>query len=288
MISGNAKVCGVIGNPVGHSLSPLMQNYFAEALGLDFIYVPCNVKNNQIEAAIQGIYALGFWGLNVTVPHKQSIMPYLKEIDQAALSIQAVNTLVRIDGGYKGYNTDAAGLYRALKGHGMEVEGQDCLPLGAGGAAKAAAYMLMEKKARSITILNRTFEKAETLAGEMNRLFGREIMTAMPLGDYEMLKKDSYLAIQTTSVGMHPQVDAVAIEDREFYKKIHTGVDIIYTPKETRFMKLVREANGRAVNGLDMLIYQGIIAFELWNPKIQISKEITDKVRQMMEEKLKG
>ncbi len=148
--------------------------------------------------------------------------------------------------------------------------------------------MLMEKKARSITILNRTFEKADTLAGEMNRLFGREIMTAMPLGDYEMLKKDSYLAIQTTSVGMHPQVDAAAIEDREFYKKIHTGVDIIYTPKETRFMKLVREANGQAVNGLDMLIYQGIIAFELWNPKIQISKEITDKVRQMMEEKLKG
>lgn len=287
MISGNAKVCGVIGNPVGHSLSPLMQNYFAQALGLDFIYVPCNVKNDEIEAAIQGIYALGFCGLNVTVPHKQSVMPYLQEIDQAAYSIQAVNTLVRVEGGYKGYNTDAAGLYRALKEKGIEIEGQDCILLGAGGAAKAAAYMLMDKKAGTVTILNRTPEKAKTLAREMNRLFGREAISSMALEDYQRLEKDSYLAIQTTSVGMHPQVDGVVIDDQEFYKKIHTGVDIIYTPKETRFMKLVREAGGQAVNGLDMLIYQGIIAFELWNPQIQVTKEITNKVRQMMEENLK-
>lgn len=286
IISGNAKVCGVIGNPVGHSLSPMMQNYFAERLNLDFIYVPCNVPDKQIGEAIRGIYALGFEGINVTVPHKQRVMPHLKEIDEAARCIGAVNTLVRMENGYKGYNTDAEGLFRAIKRQGIEVSGQDCLLIGAGGAAKAVAYMLMKHQARSAVILNRSLEKAQILADEMNRQFQRETMKPMALADYPKLDKASYLAIQTTSVGMYPGTGHAVIQDPDFYKKIHTAVDIIYTPSQTRFMELVKEAGGRALSGLDMLIYQGIIAFELWNQGVCVTDEMADEIRKMMEERL--
>ena len=254
MISGKAMVCGVIGNPVGHSLSPMMHNYYGEALKLDYIYVPCNVDDDKVGEAVRGAYALGFEGINVTVPHKQRVMEHLLAIDDAARCIGAVNTLVRMEGGYKGYNTDADGLYRAIMGHGINPEGKDCLMIGAGGAAKAVAYMLMKHGAASVVILNRTMDKARTLAEEMNRQFGRETMKAMALEDYGKLEKEHYLAFQTTSVGMYPKVGHAPIEDTAFYKKIQTAVDIVYTPAKTRFMELVEEAGGQAVGGLDMLI----------------------------------
>ncbi len=287
-ISGKAMVCGVIGNPVGHSLSPMMQNYFAKELNLDFAYIPCNVPDEQVGEAVKGIYALGFQGINVTVPHKQRVMPYLLELDEAARCIGAVNTLVRMEGGYKGFNTDADGLYRAIARQQIAVDGQDCLLLGAGGAAKAVSYMMMKHGARSITVLNRSIEKARTLAEEMNCQFGRQTMKAVELNDYVSLEKGSYLAFQTTSVGMHPKTGHAVLEDPKFYEKIHTGVDIIYTPARTRFMELVQEAGGRAVNGLDMLIYQGIIAFELWNPGICVTDRMADEIRTRMEKTLQA
>lgn len=286
MISGKAMVCGVIGNPVGHSLSPMMHNYYGEALKLDYIYVPCNVDDDKVGEAVRGAYALGFEGINVTVPHKQRVMEHLLAIDDAARCIGAVNTLVRMEGGYKGYNTDADGLYRAIIGHGINPEGKDCLMIGAGGAAKAVAYMLMKHGAASVVILNRTMDKARTLTEEMNRQFGRETMKAMALEDCGKLEKEHYLVFQTTSVGMYPKVGHAPIEDTTFYKKIQTAVDIVYTPAKTRFMELVEEAGGQAVGGLDMLIYQGIIAFELWNPGVIVTEKMVDTVRQMMTERL--
>ena len=288
VITGEAMVCGVIGNPVGHSLSPLMHNYFAEALKLDYIYVPCKVQEEEVGAAVKGIHALGFQGINVTVPHKQRVMEHLVELDDAARCIGAVNTLVRTESGYKGYNTDAEGLYRAISGQGIDVRGRDCLMIGAGGAAKAVAYMLMSHGAASVVILNRTVEKAQALADEMNRQFGCRTMRALSLADWTKLNKDSYLALQTTSVGMHPKVDAAPIEDRDFYKKIRMAVDIIYTPARTRFMEYVEEAGGKAINGLDMLIYQGVIAFELWNPDVHVTDEVVEAVRRKMMDRLAG
>lgn len=287
MISGKAMVCGVIGNPVGHSLSPMMHNYYGEALKLDYIYVPCNVDDDKVGEAIRGAYALGFEGINVTVPHKQRVMEHLLAIDDAARCIGAVNTLVRMEGGYKGYNTDADGLYRAIMGHGINPEGKDCLMIGAGGAAKAVAYMLMKHGAASVVILNRTMDKARTLAEEMNRQFGRETIKAMALEDYGKLEKEHYLAFQTTSVGMYPESGTwLRLRILPFIRKIQTAVDIVYTPAKTRFMELVEEAGGQAVGGLDMLIYQGIIAFELWNPGVIVTEKMVDTVRQRMTERL--
>ncbi len=288
MITGHAMVCGVIGNPVGHSLSPLMHNFCGQALGLDYIYVPCHVQDDRVGEAVRGAFALGFTGINVTVPHKQRVMPYLAELDDSAKSIGAVNTLVRCEKGYKGYNTDADGLGRAMKENGMEIGGRRCILLGAGGAAKAAAYLFMREKAESVVILNRSLEKARSLADEMNGKAGRQFMQALPLQQWRQLEGDSYLAVQTTSVGMHPNEGHAVIEDREFYKKISQAADAVYTPARTRFMEYVEEAGGQAVNGLDMLIYQGIAAFELWNPQVKVPDDVIGQVREMMEERLHG
>ena len=279
MISAKAKVCGIMAYPVEHSLSPLMHNFYAEQMGIDFVYVPFKVQKEQVKAAIRGAYALNLTGMNVTVPHKQTVIPYLKELDSAAKSIGAVNTLVRTEGGYKGYNTDASGFLRAIKGAGIHISGQDCLLIGAGGAAKAVAYILGEQGAASVIVLNRNEQRAWTLAQEMNQLFKRNFMTALGLHDYGRLEEKSWLAIQTTTVGMHPDIEASPVQDKAFYKKISVAMDVIYTPAKTQFMTLVEEAGG-----LDMLIYQGIEAFELWNPGQKVSEEIVAKARQMMEE----
>lgn len=286
MISAKAKVCGVMAYPVEHSLSPLMHNFYAEQMGIDFVYVPFKVSEDQVEAAVNGAWALNLTGMNVTVPHKQRVIPFLKEVDPAAGAIGAVNTLVRTRDGYKGYNTDAEGLLRTLREADMDPAERDCLLLGAGGAAKAAAYVLGSRQAASVTVMNRDPQRARLLAQEMNGRFGREFMTAMALSDYESLPDKGWLAIQTTSVGMYPHGDAAPVEDPAFYKKIREAVDVIYTPARTKFMALVEAAGGRAVNGLDMLIYQGAAAFELWNPGLRVPRQVIEGARKLMTETL--
>ncbi|MBT9776301.1 shikimate dehydrogenase [Clostridium sp. MCC353] len=282
MINGKTKVCGVIANPVEHSMSPAMQNLYAERTGVDFAYLPFRVEEKELEAAVKGAYALNLVGLNVTVPHKQAVMKYLSEIDEDAAAIGAVNTLVRMEGGFKGYNTDAAGLLRAMKKAGISVNGEECILIGAGGAAKAAAYLLAKEGASVIYVLNRSVERAVELAGYINGLNGRKVMIPLAITDYNKIPAGSYVAVQSTSVGMYPNVDGAPVEDEAFYKKIHTGIDIVYTPMETKFMKYVKAAGGKAVNGLDMLLYQGIIAYELWNPDAPVDEDTACEAKKLM------
>lgn len=287
-ISGKGKVCGIMANPVEHSMSPLMQNFYAERTGVDFAYVPFKVQDEDVEAAVKGAYALNLTGMNVTVPHKQHVMPYLKEIDEDARAIGAVNTLVRQVGGFKGYNTDAAGLLRAMAEENITAGGWDCILIGAGGAAKAAAYVLAKEGARVIYVLNRNRDRAKELAEEINSRFGKKIMADMALEDYKKLPRTTYLAVQCTSVGMYPRSDRAPIDDPDFYEMIHTGVDIIYTPMETCFMQYVKAAGGKTMNGLTMLLYQGIEAFEKWNPGITVGKDVIEEAKELMIAQLKG
>lgn len=272
-VRGTSRVCGILANPVEHSMSPMLQNLYARCTGTDFIYVPFKVKEEELQAAVSGAFVLNISGMNVTVPHKQAVMRYLDGIDETAREIGAVNTLVRTERGYRGYNTDVPGLKRAVEEAGFTVKGRDCLLIGAGGAARAAAYMLARGGAESITVLNRSLEKAEELAEYGNRIAGRMLMRALPLSQWNALCGKRYLAIQCTSVGMHPAEDAAPIEDKEFYQLIEEALDVIYTPAETKFMRMVREAGGRAVNGLKMLVYQGAVSYELWNPGVQVDRE---------------
>lgn len=283
-INGRTKTCGLIGNPVEHTLSPLIHNTLSKQLGRNLVYVPFLVQAEGLESAVKGAYALGIEGFNVTVPHKERVLPYLVEVDGLAEKIGAVNTLVRCDGGYKGYNTDMPGLYRAMTGDGIRVEGEQVLILGAGGVARAVAVMLAEKAER-IYLLNRTVEKAAAIADEVNAYAGRQVVMALSLAEYTTLPEGRFLAVQATNVGMYPDTDKAVMEDRDFYRRIHTGYDLIYNPDKTKFMRLVEEAGGTAYNGLKMLLYQGIIAYELWN-QVSVSEEQAEEVYKRLKESL--
>lgn len=275
-INGYTRTCGLMGNPVEHTMSPAIHNTLAEALGENLIYVPFHVPEGHVGEAVSGAYALNLLGCNVTVPYKAQVIPFLREIDPLAEQIGAVNTLVRTEGGFKGYNTDMPGLYRAMCEDGVKIEGEKVLILGAGGVARAVAMLLIHKGAESIVILNRTLEKAEQIALEVNSCAGRPAVTALALADYGKLPKDKYLAIQATSLGMFPNVEDVVIEDPNFYCYIHTGYDLVFNPAETRFMELVKKSGGKAFGGLKMLLYQGIIAYELWTGA-RVDRELAGK-----------
>ena len=271
-IDGKTRTCGLIGNPVEHTLSPVIHNTLADRLGHNMVYVPFLVEEDRVEEAVKGAYALNLLGMNVTVPYKSEVIGSLKEIDSLAEKIGAVNTLVRTEGGYKGYNTDMEGLYRAMDSEGIRIRGEEIILLGAGGAARAVAYLCASKGAAKVYMLNRTKEKAQTVSREVNQAMGSEVIVPMMLEEYGSLPDRQFLVIQGTSVGLSPHVEDVVIADREFYQKIHTGFDLIYSPWETKFMHLVKEGGGKAYNGLKMLLYQGIIAYELWNG-VSVSEE---------------
>ena len=285
MIDGKTRLCGLIGNPVEHTMSPVIHNTLAEKCGHNLVYVPFQVEEGRLAEAVKGACALNVLGLNVTVPYKSAVIESLVETDELAAHIGAVNTLVRTDGGYKGDNTDMTGLYRAMTGEGIRIEGEEIILLGAGGAARAVAYLCGAQKAGKVWLLNRTREKAEQVAEEVNGAFGRDVIVPMLLSDYQKLPDGKFLAIQGTSVGLAPNTEDVVIDDAAFYRKIHTGFDLIYRPFTTRFMSLVQEAGGKAYNGLKMLLYQGIIAYELWNG-VEITEEeaglVYEKLRQAM------
>lgn len=276
-INGKTRTCGLVGNPVEHTLSPMIHNTLAKRLGHNLVYVPFLVGQDGVAKAIEGAYALNILGLNVTVPYKSEVMAGLCEIDGLARDIGAVNTLVRTDSGYKGYNTDMEGLYRAMDSEGIKIGGEQIILLGAGGASRAVAYLCAVKGADRVYMLNRTLGKAQAVAQEVNDTAGREVIRPMAMKDYAGLPDGKYLAIQGTSVGLTPHTEDVVIADEAFYEKIHTGFDLIYSPWETRFMQLVKAHGGRAYNGLKMLLYQGIIAYELWND-VAVSKEDAEEV----------
>ena len=277
-INASTALAGLIGNPVAHSKSPAIQNRLAELTGIDLAYGTFSVENGYLEKAIEGAYALNIKGLNVTVPYKQDVIPLLKDIDPLAKKIGAVNTLVRCEGGFKGYNTDMPGLLRAFEKDGVDIKGEDILVLGAGGVARAVVMLLEENGAASVTIINRNTDHAEGLAGAVNSLSGRNFARPLAIGNTGMISPDrKYIVIQATSVGMSPDVDSAVIEDKDFYDKVKVGYDLIFNPAETKFMKLCKEAGARSFNGSRMLLYQGIIAFEHWTGT-GIGDDIADKV----------
>ena len=285
--NGETRTCGLIGNPVEHTLSPLLQNYLAEETGTNMVYVPFHVEKGRLEEAVKGAHALNLLGCNVTVPYKTDVVKYVTELDDMAARIGAVNTLVRNEHGFKGYNTDMLGLYRAMLNDGVDLGGRESVIQGAGGVARAVAVLLLEKKASHVYILNRTLERAQAIAEEVNQMAGSEFVKAYTLKEYDKLPGDQkFLVIQATNVGMHPHIEEVVIEEEAFYERVEVGYDLIFNPGDTRFMQMTSRGGGKAYNGAKMLVYQGIIAFELWNG-ITISQKTAEVVNQLVAEALK-
>ena len=276
-INGKTRLCGLIGNPVEHTVSPEIHNTLADRMGINLAYLPFYVEKGKLSEAGKGAYALNALGVNVTIPYKTEVIESLVWVDPMAKAMESVNTLVRTENGFKGYNTDLGGLYRAMTEASVALKGEEVIILGAGGVGRTVAFLCAMKGAKKIYLLNRNAERAVQLAGEVADKTGMDRICAMSLSDWKQIPEGRYLAIQCTSVGLHPKSEEAVIEDPAFYEMVHTGYDLIYRPAVTKFMKMVENAGGRAYNGLKMLIYQGVEAFEKWND-VEVSGQLASEV----------
>ena len=264
-VSGRTKVCAVIGDPVEHSLSPCFQNAAFQHLKLDFIYVAFTVKAEDLGDAISGVRSLGIYGLNVTMPHKISVIKYLDELDERADRIKSVNTILNRNGKLIGYTTDGIGVLNALKYNGVDPKGKKVVILGAGGAARSASYALSEV-AGELVILNRTIERARNLASKVRKLIGSHVNVKWDGLTEESLRREireADILINATPVGMSPDVNGTLVEKRLLHPDM-VIFDMIYHPLKTRLLREAEEVGAKTINGLSMLIHQGAASFEIW------------------------
>ena len=262
-ISGKTKICGVIGDPIEHTMSPVMHNAAFQELGIDYLYVPFRVRKEELGKAIDGMRALNIRGLNVTIPHKINVIPLLDELDPLIEKIGAVNTIVNNGGVLKGYNTDATGFLQALLEGEVEPKGKNTVILGAGGASRAISFILAERGAH-LFILNRSVNRAEELAGRISQTF-QDGVKALRLDEENLsaVLKSADILVNTTSVGMSPNVDESPLPA----KLLRPGLvvfDIVYNPIKTRLLGEAGAAGAQTINGIEMLAWQGALASEKW------------------------
>ena len=264
-VSGKTIVCGVIGDPIEHTMSPVMHNAAFKKLGIDYLYVPFRVKKEELEKAIAGMRALNIRGLNVTIPHKVAVIPFLDKVESLVEKIGAVNTIVNDDGVLTGYNTDATGFLQALLERGVEPKGKNTLILGAGGASRAISFILAERGAHPV-ILNRQLELdwAEELAHRISQIFDKEVKAlVLNEGNLAEVLEGAEVLVNTTSVGMSPNIDETPVPAR-LLKPGLVVFDIVYNPIKTRLLREAEAAGAQTIGGLDMLVWQGALAFEKW------------------------
>lgn len=264
-LTGKSRVYGIFGDPIAHSLSPLMQNQAFQSLAIDAVYVPFHVTPQQLPQAIAGLRALQIAGVNVTIPHKEAVMPLLDQIDDKAALIGAVNTIVNQNGCLIGYNTDGLGFLRSAE---LELDyqpnGSRVLLLGAGGACRAAVVALAAAHTASICIANRSVERAERLRAEMQAQFRKVNFHAVSYvqADFLVRVEAADLIVNTTAVGLAGEnIDFLPLEKIKPSALIY---DMVYSKIETPLLRAARARGLRGVDGLGMLAAQGEEAFYLW------------------------
>jgi len=254
-ITAKTKICMIIGDPVEHSLSPQMHNAGYVALNIDnhYVYIACHVEVKDLKDFIKGIRAMNIHGVTCTIPHKIAVISYLDKIDEVAEKIGAVNTIVNENGKLIGYNTDWIGILTPLENI-TSLEGKTVAILGAGGAARAAAYAVSTKKA-NLTIFNRTLEKAEKLAEDFDaKAYSIDARDRIQQAD---------IIINTTAIGLHPQKNETPLP-KDFIKKKHIVFDVVYGKHQTQFIKDAKTQGAQTISGKDMLLYQGLAQFKLF------------------------
>ena len=275
--SGKTKVFCLIGHPVEHSFSPIMHNANFQHLELDYVYIAFDVHPDNLEKAVNGFRALNVKGINVTIPHKETIIKYLDEIDPIARKMGAINTIKNDNGVLKAKNTDGDGARKSLIDAGCEISGKKILILGSGGVARAICYIL-SKEAEKIILTDIIEERAINLAKEVKDRMKAEIIGK--LSSETNIKeeiKDTDILINATPLGMYPKVNASPIS-KELLQSNLFVFDVIYNPLETKLMKEAAEIGCKTLGGLDMLINQGVIAFEWWTGKSPNSTLMKNKI----------
>jgi shikimate dehydrogenase len=263
-INARTQLCGLLGNPVEHSLSPAIHNAAFQKLGLNFVYLAFKVED--LDGAIRGIRALGnLRGFSVTIPHKVAVMPFLDEVEQTAKHIGSVNTILVEQGKLTGYNTDASGALRALQNGGVALKGNQVLLVGTGGAARAIAFALAATKEVGGLILLGIDEKERLKLAEDLRERTKLNVEYGPLTDETLRSgiKTSQVLIHSTPIGMHPKVDETCIPSSLLAPHL-TVMDIVYNPLETRLLREAKAAGCRTIRGLEMFLHQAVAQFELW------------------------
>lgn len=280
-INSLTRIIGIIGYPLKHTLSPAMHNAAFEALHLNMIYLPLPINPDGFETAVKGILSLdNLAGLNVTMPYKEMVIDLLDEVSLEAATLGAVNTICRNKDKWIGHNTDGEGYINSLKNMGIDIAGQNVVILGAGGACRAVAFSLVRSGIVSLVLVNRTVERAVTLAGEIKKLIGGINITALGLEDARVPEyiNQAHLLINATSLGMKPD-DPLPINPA----LIHSGLivsDLIYNPRETGLLKEARARGAKTVEGMGMFVHQGALAFELWTGQkapLKIMQQVVEK-----------
>jgi len=263
-IDAHTQFCGVIGNPVEHSLSPAIHNAAFQKLGLNFVYLAFQVET--IGDAIKGIRALGnFRGASVTIPHKMAAVPFLDSVEPTARHIGAINTIVSAGGILTGYNTDATGALRALREGSVALKGRQVVMLGSGGAARAIAFGLgAETGIDRLTILGIDGQERTALARDLQSKTGMTVH-ALPLdeGTLRKLLPETHVLIHCTPLGMSPKVHESSVPATVLHAGL-TVMDIVYNPRDTRLLKEAKAAGCRVIPGIEMFLHQAAAQFELW------------------------
>jgi len=260
------KIMGLIGYPLGHSVSPAMHNTAFKKLGLDCEYSLFEVEPKDLKEAVEGMRALHIAGFNVTIPHKEAVMPFLDEVTEIARVIGAVNTVKNQNGKLIGYNTDGAGFIESLKNDAkIKPKGKHAVILGAGGASRAVTVMLAESGAKTITITDIEAAKAKELTEYVDSYFDTSCDN-VEVNSQELQRSiaQAEILINCTPLGMAPKIKASPLADNiELHKKLMI-YDLVYNPAETKLMKTAKAAGAKVCSGLGMLVYQGALAFTLW------------------------
>ncbi len=271
---GDKTICGIIGNPLGHTLSPIMHNSAFKELGVNYVYLTFEIHEEELGKTLNILKEKSFRGLSVTHPFKIKVMNYLDDIDEEAKEIGAVNTIVNDVGNLKGYNTDSFGALEALIRNGVNIEksGKKFLILGAGGAARALTVPLV-KMGNEVIIINRTYQRGGELA-QMLKKFGKA--EALKMDEIGNVIDDVDVLINCTPIGMKGGPEGSSLPTQLIRKDIIV-FDMVYSPKDTSLLKAAKEVGAKVIYGYDMFIYQGAKAFELWTGK-SAPKEVMRKI----------
>lgn len=255
----NTKLFGILGFPVEHSLSPKMHSYIAESLGIDMIYERFNVPCDELHLTMENFKKASACGFNITAPHKIEIIKELDEVLDDALRMNSVNTIVNRNGKWTGYNTDGDGFCISLLLEGCEIKDKNILIIGAGGASRGVCYKLSEYGAKSITITARSQEKIHIISDMLKKYSNVEVCS-----EFDKTKKYD-IVINSTPLGMHPYEDKNPCDFMDIIDENTICCDLIYNPMKTLFLKEAQNRGAKIINGLGMLIMQGILAFEIFN-----------------------
>jgi shikimate dehydrogenase len=274
-ITGTTKLLGLFGYPVEHTLSPAMHNVALEKLGLDYVYVPFSVKPENVHQAVNSIRTLNLAGVNVTVPHKEAVIQFLDSVDRLAGRIGAVNTIVNDNGKLTGYNTDGLGFIKSLADKKFNVKNKTVLLIGAGGAGKAIAVTLVESGIKELYILEPDTARVNVLTKNLARTNRKVAVNRINQINRELMLKIGLL-VNATPVGMKPGSKCVITPDLLNHNKNLFVYDIVYN-RETELVKESKKRRIRFLSGIDMLLYQGVAAFELWlnkKPPAQLMRRV--------------